>query len=296
VSSDSRLGGPRTNRTHTRRRARSARVPMALAALLVLGGCSGRDLALPTGATDRGDYVATLWFGAWLAAGVVGVFVFGLMVWAVIRYRRRPGDEAPPQIRYNLPIEVLYTVAPLIVVAVFFYHTVDYDERIYQTTGNPEHEVVVLGQRWSWTFSYVEEEAVGGESVYTSGTPADRPVLVLPVGETVTFELRSQDVIHAFWVPAFYFKQDVVPGRDSEFTITPTREGTYAGRCSELCGVYHTRMLFTVEIVSPEEYDAYLQDLQASGNVGIVAPSSETTVIAGTEDEEPSPSEEGATP
>jgi len=258
----------------------------ALAGLLALGGCSGRDLGFPTGASDRAEYVETLWFGAWIAAGGVGVFVFGLMVWAVVYYRRRSDDDIPNQIRYNLPIEVLYTVAPLIVVGVFFFHTVQTDAEIYASTDDPDHEVVVLGQRWSWSFSYVEEEAVGGQSVFTAGTPAERPVLVLPVGETVNFELRAQDVIHAFWVPAFYFKQDVIPGRESSFTITPTREGTYAGRCSELCGVYHTRMLFTVEIVSPEEYDAYLQDLEAAGNVGIVEPSSETTEIVGEESEE----------
>jgi len=289
VSSDPRPRAPRSDLAF-RRRGSMRGVVAALVGLLALGGCSGRDLGFPTGASDRAEYVETLWFGAWIAAGVVGVFVFGLMVWAVVYYRRRSEADIPNQIRYNLPIEVLYTVAPLIVVGVFFFHTVQTDAEIYASTDDPDHEVVVLGQRWSWSFSYVEEEAVGGQSVFTTGTPAERPVLVLPVGETVAFELRAQDVIHAFWVPAFYFKQDVIPGRESSFTITPTREGTYAGRCSELCGVYHTRMLFTVEIVSPEEYDAYLQELEAAGNVGIVEPSSETTEIVGEE------SEEGAAP
>lgn len=263
------------------------RVPALLVGLTALGGCSGRDLALPVGASDRGPYIATLWFGAWVAAGIVGVFVFGLIMWSVFRYRRRSDDEVPLQVRYNLPIEVLYTVAPFIAVLVLFFHTVRTDAQIFEATGNPEHEILVVGEKWSWAFNYVEEDAVGGESVYTVGTPAERPTLVLPAGETVRFRLRSQDVVHAFWVPAFYFKMDVLPGRENSFTITPTREGTYDGRCSELCGLYHSRMLFTVRIVSPEEYDAHLQDLQASGNVGIVRGASTTDEIAGVEPEQP---------
>ncbi len=256
---------------------------MALGGLLLVTGCSGRDLALPEPTSDRAQYVDSLWLGAWVAAGVVGVFVFGLMVWAVVRYRRRSDDEVPAQVRYNLPIEVLYTVAPIIVVLVFFFHTIQTGQDLLEEPSDPSHDVQVLGQKWSWSFSYIEEDATGGESVFTSGTPADRPTLVLPVGETVQFTLRSQDVVHSFWVPAFYFKLDVVPGRANTFSLTPTREGTFEGRCSELCGIYHSRMLFTVEVVSPEEFDAHLRDLQAAGNVGVLEPGSDATQIAGEE-------------
>ena len=267
-----------------------AKTVSALAALVLVGGCSGRDLALPEPTSDRAQYVDQLWLGAWIAAGVVGVFVFGLMVWAIVRYRRRSDDEVPAQVRYNLPIEVLYTVAPIIIVLVFFFHTIQTGQDVLDESGTPDHEVLVLGQKWSWSFSYLEEGAAGGESVYTVGTPADRPTMVLPLGESVQFRLASQDVVHAFWVPAFYFKEDVIPGRGNTFTLTPTREGTYEGRCSELCGLYHSRMLFNVEVVSPEEFDAHLQDLQAAGNVGVLEPGSDVTEIAGEE----SSSEEAA--
>ncbi|MDQ3664911.1 MAG: cytochrome c oxidase subunit II [Actinomycetota bacterium] len=258
-----------------------AKTVSALAALVLVGGCSGRDLALPEPTSDRAQYVDQLWLGAWIAAGVVGVFVFGLMVWAMVRYRRRSDDEIPAQVRYNLPIEVLYTVAPIIIVLVFFFHTIQTGEDLLEDCPDPDHNVQVLGQKWSWSFSYLEEEATGGESVYTAGTPADRPTLVLPVGECVQFTQTSQDVVHAFWVPAFYFKEDVIPGRENTFSLTPTREGTYEGRCSELCGLYHSRMLFNVEVVSPAEFDAHLQDLQAAGNVGVLEPGSDVTEIDG---------------
>ena len=81
---------------------------------------------------------------------------------------------------------------------------------------------------------------------------------MLPVDETIQFNLHSPDVIHSFWVPGFLFKMDVIPGRDNHFELTPTASGTFAGKCAELCGVYHSRMLFNVKVVSEDEYDSYL--------------------------------------
>jgi cytochrome c oxidase subunit 2 len=107
------------------------------------------------------------------------------------------------------------------------------------------------------------------------GTPAEIPTLYLPVGESVRFELSSPDVIHSFWVPAFSYKLDVVPGRDNAFTMTPEREGTYAGKCAELCGTYHSRMLFNVEVVTAEEYADRLAELEEQGNVGVAKGGSE---------------------
>ncbi len=276
-----------------RRRSRTGRPALGVvAALLLVGGCSGRDLALPESASTNADYYDSLWLGAWIAAGVVGVFVFGLMVWSVVRYRRRSDDEVPAQTRYNLPIEVLYTVAPVIVVAVFFFHTIEAGEQADDAPDASER-ILVVGQKWSWTFNYLDQQGAGGEDVYTVGTTADRPTLTLPEDTTIRFDLRSQDVVHAFWVPAFYFKMDVVPGRDNTFTLTTTDPGTYEGRCSELCGIYHSRMLFDVEVVDRATYDDEMAALADAGNVGIVEGSSATDEMAGTEDEEPS-TEDGA--
>ena len=119
----------------------------------------------------------------------------------------------------------------------------------------------MVGQKWSWTFNYLEaDNPAVGQDVYNSGTIEKTPDLYLPVGKSVRFNLSSPDVIHSFWVPAFYQKLDVVPGRNNSFDMTPTKLGTFQGKCTELCGTYHSAMLFNVRVVSEEEYNTYLQE------------------------------------
>ncbi len=278
------------------KRARRAGTWAAVSAgLLLLGACSSEDqdqikrLAMPEPATDRAFFIDDLWKGAWLAAMLVGILVWGLILYAVFRFRRRSEDEVPVQTRYNLPIEILYTIAPIVMVLVFFFFTVQTQNDVLASAsaedGEADHTINVVGQQWSWTFNYQGEDAVGGENVYTSGTTAEAPTLVLPEGESVRINLSSPDVIHSFWVPAFLFKMDVVPGRDNHFSFTPTKEGLYAGKCAELCGVYHSRMLFNVEVVSPEEYDQHLQDLQDQGNVGSPEGGADARTQTGREDQ-----------
>ncbi|WP_240917174.1 cytochrome c oxidase subunit II [Nocardioides sp. HDW12B] len=258
------------------RRVRRAFAGLALVLpVLLLGACSQDQQdawqrgAIPEGASDRSDAIITLWQWTWVAALATGVLVWGLIAYAVIKFRRRSDDEIPVQTRYNLPMEILYTVAPVVMVLVFFNFIIQAQDEVQAAPGEPDHTVKVVGQQWSWTFNYIEDEALDGSTtVYEAGTPADPPTLYLPVNESVNFELSSPDVIHSFWVPAFTYKMDVVPGRDNEFTMTPTREGTYAGKCAELCGTYHSRMLFDVKVVSAEEYAQQLSELEEQGNVG----------------------------
>jgi cytochrome c oxidase subunit II len=253
---------------------------MAAAGVLLLGACSVEEeasmkrLGQPVGVTDRTDSMHNLWMGSWLAAVLIGVLVWGLIGYACVKFRRRRDDEIPVQTRYNLPIEILYTIAPVIVVLVLFYFTVVTQNQVLaeasESADGPDHTVTVVGQQWSWTFNYDKDKALDGSTtVYEVGTPADRPTLVLPVNESVDIQLRSPDVVHSFWVPAFLFKLDVVPGRDNHFGFTPTRTGTFVGRCAELCGTYHSRMLFDLRIVSADEYARHLRDLQRQGNVGL---------------------------
>jgi cytochrome c oxidase subunit 2 len=244
--------------------------------LLLLASCSQAQQdewkrgAMPEAASDRSGAMIEFWQWTWVAALVVGVLVWGLIFYAVIAFRRRSDDEIPVQTRYNLPMEILYTVAPVIVVLVLFDYVVKVQNEVLEEP-DPDHVINVVGQKWSWSFNYVEDEALDGQTtVNVVGTPADPPTLVLPVDESVRFDLDSPDVIHSFWVAGFHYKEDVIPGKTNTFTITPTREGSYRGKCAELCGVYHSRMLFDVEIVSAEEYAAYLQDLSENpGNVGL---------------------------
>ncbi|MEJ7741958.1 MAG: cytochrome c oxidase subunit II [Nocardioidaceae bacterium] len=243
--------------------------------LLTLTGCSQETtdewqrLGLPEPASDRAEYTADLWIGSWTAALIIGAFVWGLILWTSFHYRRRHDEELPTQVRYNLPIEVLYTIAPIIVVAVLFFYTVEKQNAVTEVIDDPDHDVLVTGQQWSWTFTYRDEEALGGDTdVYELGTPATIPELWLVEDQSVTFELNSPDVIHSFWVPAFLYKLDVIPGRDQSFSLTPTTAGEFEGRCAELCGFQHSRMLFTVKVVDQGAYDAHLLDLEQRGQVG----------------------------
>jgi len=268
---------------------------LAVSLLVLLSGCSDatvdelKRLGLPESASDRGPYIHDLWIGAWIAAFIVGGFTWGLIGWASLRYRRRHSDDIPVQVRYNAPIEMLYTVAPVIAVAVLFYFTVQTQNDVLEDVENPDHKVVVTAQQWSWTFNYLGEDGAGGEDVYDRGTSAVEPDLWLVEDETVNFTLHSPDVLHSFFVPNFNFKMDVLPGRDQSFSLTPTKAGTYVGRCAELCGYQHSRMLFNVYVVSQEEFDAHMQDLLDADQTGILRGGSESETVDGLEESQSDP-------
>ncbi len=270
--------------------------------VLLLSGCAQettdqwKRLGLPEGVTDRTPYVYDLWIGAWIAALIIGAFTWGLIGWATIRYRRRDADDLPVQVRYHLPIEILYTVAPIMVVAVFFYFTLQTQDKEFAEEENPTHTVDVTAQQWSWTFSYIGEPAVDGSDVYEVGTPAVEPELWLVKGETATIRLESPDVVHSFWIPAFYFKLDILPGSGAggiqSFSITPTKAGTFEGRCAEFCGWLHSRMLFDVVVVDTrEEFDAHVQELREAGQTGTPPGGENSSVVKGLEDEDAEASE-----
>ncbi|KRF17937.1 hypothetical protein ASG90_06330 [Nocardioides sp. Soil797] len=246
--------------------------------LLMLGACSAESKAqaqrwaMPANSpgTEQGEYIAELWKWAWVAALITGAVVWGLMFYVSWRYRRRSEDEIPVQTRYNLPLEIFYTIFPIMMVIVFFFHTVDVQNKVLDHDDNPDYVVQVVGQQWSWTFNYTEDaDDLDGAVAYTVGTASQIPTLVLPVDKTIEFKLSSPDVIHSFWIPGFLMKMDVIPGQDGEdrnsFQVHTTKEGEYMGKCAELCGVYHSRMLFNVEVVSQSEYDDYIAGLKADG-------------------------------
>ena len=242
---------------------------------------------MPEPATKQGESTLALWQGAWIAALVTGAVVWGLIGWAVVRYRRRSEDEIPVQTRYNLPLEIFYTVAPVMMVVVFFVQTVRV-QNIVLDDPTPDNIIEVTGQQWQWTFNHgigeldvaadednADEEFPYDGYAYEIGTASYIPTLWLPVDETTRFNLHSPDVIHDFGVPGFLMKMDVIPGRVNAYQVTPTKIGEYLGKCYELCGVYHSRMLFKVKVVSREDYDAYLESLRDAGN------ESETPLIGG---------------
>jgi cytochrome c oxidase subunit 2 len=255
---------------------------------VALAGCSPTELHgfLPgfvedgTAATDQTERVASLWVNSWIVLLAVGIVTWGLMGWALAVYRRRKGQTGlPVQLRYNMPIEILYTVIPLIFILGMFFFTARDQEAIEADWENPDVEITAIAKQWAWDFQYDGEEEDNSDAVWSMGVQAqadengdiDReklPTLVLPVDQKVTINLQSRDVIHSFWIIDFLYKKDMYIGKDNSWSFTPTREGEYDGKCAELCGEYHSMMLFNVEVVSQAEYDDYLAELEAKGNTG----------------------------
>ncbi|MCX6414786.1 MAG: cytochrome c oxidase subunit II [Actinobacteria bacterium] len=243
----------------------------AVAAVVVLSGCTVNEslfFDLPSPASKEASITQNLWQGSWIAAWAVGAFTWALMLWAAVAYRRRHRDEVPEQTKYNLPIEMLYTLVPLVMILGLFWFTAKDQSELLTLENDQQHTVNVVGFRWAWGFNYLDEGVYTVGLPVGSGTTNEPATLVLPVNEKVRFELTSPDVIHSFWVPAFLFKMDVIPGKTNAFELTPDKVGTYVGKCAELCGVDHARMLFTVKVVERAEFDAYVADLKAKGQVG----------------------------
>ncbi len=266
--------GPQPLRRRTGLRRSLTAAGLGLAAL-ALSGCAGRvqDGFLPAPVTENGTHVVRLWNGAWIAALVVGIIVWGLILWCVVAYRRRKDDTAlPVQLRYNVPMEILYTVIPVFMVAVLFYYTARDEATLLNTSKEPDVVVNVVGKKWSWDFNYVNEDTYeSGTQAELTGEPGveeELPTLYLPVNKRVEFVLTARDVIHSFWVPAFLQKLDMIPGKVNKFQVVPTETGEFKGKCAELCGAYHSQMLFNVKVVSEADYEAHIAELKAQGNTG----------------------------
>lgn len=240
---------------------------LGLLGVVTLTGCEMPNnefwrFGWPEGITEQSQDMRELWTGSVIAALIVGFAVWALIGWSVVMHRKR-GDELPKQTAYNLPLEIVYTILPFLIIAGLFFYTVVVQNRVQERSDQPDETIAVNAFKWNWQFVYPETEGPDGEPVDTVGTSSEIPILVLPTDRTIRFELASADVIHSFWVPEFLFKLDVIPGnengRDNVFEVTVQEEGAYVGRCAELCGTYHAYMNFEVRAVSGDDYDAYLE-------------------------------------
>jgi cytochrome c oxidase subunit II len=267
-----RGSGARSARARNRRWRLGTRVVglsvTALGAVMALSSCSleqfgsaFRGFGWPeVGVSDRSRQMYDLWIGSCIAALVVGFFVWGLIFWCVVRYRKR-GEELPLQTRFNLPIELLYTVLPFLIIAVLFYYTATTQTYVDKISKNPDVKVEVVAFKWNWQFRYLDANAKGadGQAISTTGASDYIPVLVVPTNKNILFYETSKDVIHSFWVPDLLFKRDVFPGNvENKFEVNIEKEGAYVGRCAELCGAYHSMMNFEVRAVTPEKYENFL--------------------------------------
>jgi len=254
------MGKPVSGRARTPRAVRVTGLAALVAA--ALSGCSAEQavrFGWPDGITDRSQNVLDLWTGSAWAALIVGAAVWGLMFWTMYFHRKR-SDELPRQVAYNLPIEVLYTVLPFLIIAVLFYYTALSEVYVNKLSRNPDVRVGIVAFKWNWRFNYLDEQVGNGDFLATQGSTEEVPILVLPTGRSIRFVQSSEDVIHSFWVPEFLFKRDVIPDRVNtwEATILADKEGAYVGRCAELCGTYHANMNFEVRAVSPDAYERFL--------------------------------------
>lgn len=203
----------------------------------------------PSTATSQ----ATLLEHDWLVFTTVGLavalLVWGLILFAVLRWRRRDDSPAslPPQFDQNNALEITWTAVPLAIVVALFIYTYRAEADVEHVSPHPAVVVDVNAYRWGWTFSYP-----GGPTV--DGSFANPPQMVLPVDRTARIVLTSSDVDHAFWVPDFLFKRDAIPGHPTTFDLNPTKLGTYLGRCAEFCGFDHALMDFSVRVVPASDY------------------------------------------
>lgn len=269
----------RSQNTSPHRRPALRVAALAAAVALVATGCSaeaqrgflpGYEDAEVTNQTAR---ITQLWVGSWIAALVVGLLTWGLILWCVTVYRKRKSDDRLPiQLRYHVPLEITYVVLPIIMIGVLFFYTAKDISAVEDVNTAPDTTIQIVGKQWSWDFNYLDEDVyetgVHAQDVVSPNSFDQLPTLYLPVDERVEFKLDARDVIHSFWVPAFLYKKDMIPGRTNTFQVVPTREGVYAGKCAEFCGEEHSSMLFNVAVVSREEFDAQMDELRDRGQTG----------------------------
>jgi cytochrome c oxidase subunit 2 len=196
------------------------------------------------------------------------------MIWAMVAYRRRKGENRiPAQLRYNNPIEALFTIVPFVLVIGFFAVTAR-DMSAIEAPVDGSRNIQVIGKQWSWDFNYTEsnvhETGIQSQFAGEKGSKEGLPTLWLEKDVPVKVTLDARDVIHSFWVIDFLYKKDLIPGKTNYIYFTPTKLGDFDGKCAELCGEYHSMMLFNVKVVDKAEYEAHMSDLQAQGNTGLL--------------------------
>jgi cytochrome c oxidase subunit II len=268
----------------TTRPAAARRLAVGLAVLggsLLLGGCSAPTFGEFRGATTQGHDEFKLWVGMFATGLVVAGIVWALIFWTVIRYRRR-GDEIPRQFREHIPLEITYTIIPFLIVVAIFVATVYTENNVDAVAAHPNEVVDVTAFQWGWEFSYQGQHVtiITSEQQALSqlaGPPSDPaygyPQMVLPLGENTEIVLQSNDVAHSLWVPAFNFSRMALPGVVNTFQFTPNQTGVFDGRCNQYCGLYHSEMLFSVKVVTPSQFQTWLQNEQTTQETTTTSPS-----------------------
>ena len=236
----------------TDRRSAALLGSLLLGALVVLMvGCtpshlqSTFDTTGPVARSQLNLFYIIFWVGLF-----VFVLVFGAMIYAAIRFRRRPGQGDPEQIHGHKRLEIAWTIAPAIVLLIVAVPSII---TIFDNANSPVPPekgglvVQAIGHQWWFEFRYPDHDVVTANELH------------IPVNEVVNVQLESKDVIHSFWIPKLAGKVDMIPNNDNEMWIESEEEGEFFGQCAEFCGVSHANMRFTVIVQPRAEFDAWLQ-------------------------------------
>jgi cytochrome c oxidase subunit 2 len=234
------------------RRSRRRALLLALSTPLLLTGCQLPSFGAFGGVSEAGNDAYKLWQGFSVAAVIIGGFTSLLILWVVLRYRVKKNDTSiPKQTQYNIPLEILYTIVPILVVIGLFSTTIVVENKVVANP-KPDAQINVTAFQWGWKFTYP------GHKAYIVGQTTQTPTMVMPANEDVRINLRSSDVIHGFYVPKFNFSRYAQPGLLNIFTFNITKPGLYKGQCAQLCGLYHSLMYFNVKVLPTDKYDAWL--------------------------------------
>nr|WP_274387625.1 cytochrome c oxidase subunit II [Salsipaludibacter albus] len=197
-----------------------------------------------------------------VVAAVVFVFVQGLIIYTVVRYRRRSDDdELPKQVHGNTRLEIVWTVIPALILAGIAVPTV---QQVFALAEEPEGAMTieVIGHRWWWEYRYPDSGVITANE------------LVIPVDTPIHLEMRAEEagsadrgVLHSFWVPALAGKQDVFPGRITTLNMQADTTGRFLGQCAEYCGLSHANMRNRAEVLEQDEFDQWVAEQQAPSDV-----------------------------
>lgn len=262
---------------------------IALSALLFSGGAIASKWNMPVGVTEISAEVYDLHMFVFWICVIIGIVVFGAMFWSIFKHRKATGRE-PAQFHHSTAAEIIWTLIPFVILVVMAIPAAGTLIKMEDATGS-DLTIKVTGYQWRWQYTYVDEgvdfhSSLAAESNRARQTGAadwsrasfdklsevdggnyllnvDKP-MVVPVGKKVRLLLTAHDVIHAWWVPELGGKKDAIPGYINEMWFKAEKTGTYRGQCAELCGRDHGFMPIVVEVVSEEEYEAWLAANQDS--------------------------------
>jgi cytochrome c oxidase subunit 2 len=279
---------------------------LAVLVTLTVSGCSAGDVlrfGWPDGVTPQADRMRDFWSWTVVASLIIGVIMWVLILWPVVAHRKK-GDALPRQFQYNHFLEFIYTGIPSIIVVVLFYFTVVTQDYVLHEDPKDEVDVNVnvVAFQWNWQFEYEDYKDTSGARVaprtpegplvHTVGSSTEIPLLVLPTESSIHYDLRARDVIHSFFVPEFNFKRDVFPLPEKNhqsytFQNTIDQEGSFVGRCAELCGTYHSGMNFEVRAINKDRFDDYM-NLRRSVNEETGQPYTAAEALAQMGEDDPS--------